>query len=122
MLVIQVSKKNPKPTPAPFVNSYSSKTPSTLLVDEFKRRDSIIKDLVKTCPYRVGDVVQPASKHGSDKYGTNNTVTRMVTAYSQMGGTEEWPENNNPLIVEARDEDGVLFWCTTNYLKVKEQV
>lgn len=120
MLILQISKKKPKPVIS-YASSYSSKTPGTVLVEEYKRRDNIIKDLIKGCAYKVGDVVMCASEQGANKYGDNITVTRMVTHYSQMGGTEAWPENNNPLIVEAVGEDGVLFWCTTNYLKKKEQ-
>jgi hypothetical protein len=113
MLVIEISKKKPKPA-----TTYTSahKTPGQVLIDTFKERDNIIRSLVGKIKYKPGDKAKPPATY-RDKYGEEVTVSRIVTSYAQMGGAEEWPKNNNPLIVEAYDKDGVLFWCTTNFLE-----
>lgn len=88
------------------------------LMHEAARRDKIVQDLYKLCPYMEGDVCQPTEPEWVERYGSNITVEKICTRYSHMGPSEKWPDDDNPLTVQAWSNDkSERFFCTTNFLK-----
>jgi hypothetical protein len=86
-------------------------------VGEFIRRDTIVKQLFRECPYGAGDTVYPAKKQDFKKYGVCKILS-LCASYSAMGINETWPKSDNPMIVAftaAGQEENVIH-CTTNYL------
>ena len=108
-----------KKPPVPFV--YKAPTvaqqPAAVnieLFNEARRRDNIIKELVKKLPYKVGDKVVPADPNKKEE---SATIVGICTTYAHLGHEYTWPKNDNPMIVTARkDKDGTIYFCTTNYL------
>ena len=119
MLVIEISKKKKAPvTVISYSGSYKpTVTPGQRMYSQFQDRQNIIDTLLKECKYSVGDIVQPVNDVGKKKYTGKIVVTNILTKYSQFGKDEKWPDSNNPMIVEAKCEDGTFFWCTVNYLE-----
>lgn len=101
------------PTPITVVTSGKF---DTAKFTEAKRRDEIVRKLVKDCPYSVGETVEVNSDPGKEKYGATALVMGIAQNYIQLG-KEEWPEGDNPLIVHARADDDTEFFCTVNYLR-----
>lgn len=84
---------------------------------EYSRRDAIVRKAYKDCPFYVGDKVTPDSVEGQKKYGTS-TVTGLVSSYFDYG--DDWPKNDNPLIVMFTTNDGHEAFSTVNYFKKPE--
>jgi hypothetical protein len=89
------------------------------------KRDKIIRDAAKACPYTVGDTCVQAQGSAEDiaKRG-DCTIIKICQNYTQYGAETEWPAHNRPLIVLAShfDEKGVIiyFYCSVGFLKKKE--
>ena len=128
MLEIIISNKAPKPAPpvpAPWV--YKPPAPSTAppaygaqntsaIFLEAKRRDTIIKGLVKNLPYSVGDICQPTTDKGKQEYGKCK-ILHIATTYAALGKDYEW-KGDNPMIVHAKGVDkNIVFFCTTDFLE-----
>lgn len=122
MIFITLPSLRPKPPAVPVsMGAYTHGTTgkvSGLDADKFqeaRRRDNIIKQLVKDCPYQAGDIVGVNSDAGKSLYGNKIQVIRIAQNYVQLGA-KEWPEKgDNPLIVSASNGKETFF-CTTNYL------
>lgn len=88
-------------------------------VEEWLRRDAIVKAHFKECPYNTSDKVWPTTNDKIDQYGEVQIDTICYT-YAQMD-KDKWPSNDNPLIVTARSlKNNYSFFCTTNFLTKEE--
>jgi hypothetical protein len=86
--------------------------------EEYRRRDDIVRETYKNCLHFVGDVVYPQSKEGMTKYGKCR-ITALVSSYYDYG--DDWPKNDNPLIVHfTSEENGQEAFSTVNYFKEPE--
>lgn len=102
---------------APVVHTQSLPYVTNLAIyNEAKRRNGIIKDLVKTFNYKKGDKVECANPADTAKWG-QCTIMGILDDYQHMEKDHKWPPNDNPLIVTAAAEDGSIFFATTNYFK-----
>ncbi len=133
LIQLSISKKKPAPpAPAPvsYTHSYHNnnnvytvgETSDVANENYWKKateRDAIIKQLVKEAEFKVGDVCVPKSTAEYNKYG-ELTVQAICDSYSKFGVYEEWPDNDNPLLVSciSSKTQGVV-WTTVNYLKKK---
>lgn len=107
-------------TPQVHVPPKRESTGNLTIIDEVKRRDAIVQELFRTCPYNVGDIVKPHSKEEEAKYGSNILVEFICNSYTQLGKNEKWPKSDSPMIVTAFSQDkGERFYCTTGYLVKK---
>lgn len=86
------------------------------LFQESLRRDKVIKELAKTCKYKIGDIVKPYSKGQCAVMGEQVRVEKIVDSYAALG-REEWPKDDCPKIVHAYSIDqDKHFFCTPAYL------
>ncbi len=104
------------------VNNVVEMTPqekNKTLFDEAMRRDKIIKELSSTCPYHVNDRVMFIKPADEKKHGKEVYVTKIINTYGQWPRNEEWPDNDNPMIVHLRvaDRNNEVLFCTTNMVK-----
>lgn len=91
---------------------------SQKLWDETIRRDKIIRELFAKCPYKVGDQVMFCHEKDEKKYGKTLTVTKIIATYAQWSRQEQWPDNDNPMIVHVLvKETAEILFCTTNMVK-----
>lgn len=118
MLEYTIKARRPKPaTPVYSYTGGSYTSPGQVFYARWADRQKILDTLIKDLKYTKGDKVTPVTEEGKKKYGTACVVTNLLTKYSQFGKDEKWPDTNNPMIVECRTEDGIIFWCTTNYME-----
>ncbi len=92
-------------------------------VEEFVRRDVIIREAAKGTEYlRDGDVVYPHSKEANAKYG-KITITYVLRSYADYQN-EPWSEKSAAMVVGARPERGSNgdIVCTAQYVSRKEPV
>ena len=102
--------------PAPALVSPTAQT----IIGEAKRRDDIIKQMFKNCPYKEGDIVKPYSAAGIKQYGDDVIVEKICDTYAKMGKSEEWPKDDCPMIVTAwSNKTSSRFFCTVGYLEKK---
>lgn len=103
--------------PAPVVHTQNLPYVTNLAIyNEAKRRNSIIKELVKTFNYKKGDVVECKNPADTAKWG-QCTILNVLDDYQHMEKDHKWPANDNPMIVTAAAENGEIFFATTNYFK-----
>jgi hypothetical protein len=85
---------------------------------EEQRRNLIIARLIKECPFSVGDIVRPANAETFATLGLYR-ITGLALSYAQYKGSskeDDWPSNDNPMIVGAVCiKDGTNIFATTNY-------
>ena len=122
MIVLTITNRK-KPTvftpalPAPVVNNTAMPYVTNLAIyNEAKRRNAIIKELVKTFNYKVGDVVDCSNPQDQTKWGSC-TILNVLDDYQHMEKDHKWPGNDNPMIVTASSAAGEIFFATTNYFK-----
>jgi len=107
------------PIPAPWKNLYPNgptipAVSNIAVYNETRRRDNIIKELVKECKFTEGEIALSAA--ANEEY----IVHRICKCYAHMGADVEWPASDNPMIVTIiAVKDKTVSFCTTNYLKVK---
>lgn len=90
------------------------------MMAEAFRRNTIVEQLFKDCPYKAGDTVVCADARSANAYGDSLQVHSVCSNYAQMGKDEVWPKNDNPFIVLAWSEKRAEHVaCTTNFLKPK---
>lgn len=107
----------PPAPPAPVVNPANLPYVTNLAIyNEAKRRNNIIKELVKSFIYKKGDVVECANPRDTEKWG-QCTILNVLDDYQHMEKDHKWPANDNPMIVTAAAENGEIFFATTNYFK-----
>ena len=71
-----------------------------ITIEEFLRRDAIVKEQAAKCPYKVGDLVYPHSLALTHKYGMCK-VRGIVSVYLALPPSEPWPESDLPFLVHA---------------------
>jgi hypothetical protein len=86
------------------------------LYNEIKRRDAVIKDLIKDFKYVVGARVEPKDEEDLKKWGVCNILS-ICSEYIYLEKDFKWPKNDNPMIVTASSDNGEIFYATTNYFK-----
>ena len=69
-----------------------------LTVEEFVRRDKIVREMYKKVTYKKGDTVYPYIKSEYEKRG-RCYIKGVYKTYAEMEG--EWPGNDIPFIVTA---------------------
>jgi hypothetical protein len=122
------------PTPAPMkqvqvhqpevVTDINTKEKNKKLFDEALRRDKTIKELLKDCKYTVGERVMFVRPVDEKKYGSVVYVTKIVESYGQWPRNEEWPDNDNPMIVHliVEDKGNEPLFCTVNMVMPYSEV
>lgn len=92
-------------------------------LQEWGRRDGIIRMLAQKCSFGVGQVVYPRNKEGLELYGTCKILGVCQTYHDFVD--RDWPADDVPLIVHAESmvrKNGpnyVRFNCTPAYLSEK---
>lgn len=90
------------------------------LMAEANRRDAICRALGKECLFREHDIIVPWSEKERDEMG-DCRVTYIADTYVKFGKHNDWPENDNPMIVTIwSDKQKKSFVCTATYGKKKE--
>lgn len=91
-------------------------------VEEFTRRDEIVKELAKTVEVSLYGHGFPKAKKEFDTLG-EVVVTGICRTYADFSKAEGWPDNDNPMIVSfyALKDKSKNYFCTANYL-VKENL
>ena len=85
---------------------------------EISRRESVVRELARTCPFKPGDTAKPISPAAQAKWGTKILVQKICSSYAHLGKDEKWPSNDNPMIITAWSHDKkTTFFCTTNFLE-----
>lgn len=89
------------------------------------KRDKLIRDAVKSCTYKVGDVCVQAkgTKEEIENRG-DVRVRRIAQNYTQYGPETDWPKHNRPLIVlgsyiDKDSNEETFIYCSVDYLKKK---
>ena len=67
-------------------------------VEEFKRRDDIVKEAAKTVEVDLYGHGFPRNKKEYDSVG-EVVVTGICKTYADFSRTEKWSDNDNPMIV-----------------------
>jgi len=120
MLRVEITPR--KPTPVFVKPLYTPPTPNpggvvvTTMFSEARRRDDIVKNLFKECPYKVGDKVKARLQENKTAIGVG-VVKNICKRYTDLGRDYTWPETDNPMIVTVISEEGEIFFSTTNYLE-----
>lgn len=87
-------------------------------VEEYMRRDAIVKQQLEKLNYREGDSVYPYSKTGYDKYGMCK-IKGIYRTYASM--EDDWPTQNMdiPFLVTAHPvmRPQEVFFATVGYFK-----
>lgn len=103
----------PTPWKAPSTVVQPSVT-NIAVYNEARRRDNIIKELLKDFKLVEGQIVEAAVT------GQEFILNKICRSYSHMGADVDWPANDNPMIVTITStKDQSVCFCTTNYLKTK---
>ena len=87
-------------------------------VEEYVRRDNIVKALAAECPFRGGDTAYPCQAKGYAKYGAV-MVVGVCETYKDFANDATWPKDDNPMIITfmpLNDRTTHIF-CTSNYLQ-----
>jgi hypothetical protein len=87
---------------------------------EFLRRDSIVREMFRTCAWRNGDTGFPSNKKDYEKYGVF-IVIGVLSTYRDTSYDHEWPKSDNPMIVtikSLKDPTQIMF-CTPAWLEKK---
>jgi hypothetical protein len=123
MIVLTITNRKKPTVFTPAVVSPPTIQPQNLpyvtnlaIYNEAKRRNAIIKELVKTFNYKVGDVVDCSNPQDQTKWGSC-TILSVLDDYQHMEKDHKWPGNDNPMIVTASSASGEIFFATTNYFK-----
>jgi hypothetical protein len=84
---------------------------------EYIRREDIVKELFKTCPYGAGDIVYPTNEKDYKKYGAVK-VLGICASYMMIDKDEVWPKNDNPMIITFQPVSNPknTMFCTVNFL------
>ena len=103
--------------PPPVVNNTALPYVTNLAIyNEAKRRNNIIKQLVKEFKYKSGDVVECKNPADQTRWG-QCTIISVLDDYQHMEKDHKWPANDNPMIVTASSNVGEIFYATTNYFQ-----
>lgn len=87
---------------------------------EWSRRNTIVQDLSRACPFRAGDTFYPCNKEGYEMYGKCYVQHKAIT-YMDIS-RDNWPSDDLPWIITAKslikDADGKerIFLAVTSYL------
>ena len=80
------------------------------------RRDKIIKDMYSKCKWKPGDFVMPHSEPERHRFGRKCRVSAVARNLIEFG-ENDWPKNDQPMIVSVHIEDtNKNFFCTPEYL------
>lgn len=88
-----------------------------ITVEEYVRRDKIIRNEWNACPFKIGDTVYPKSQKDYIDYGPVE-ITAMLQSYKDTSIEDEWPKNDNPFILTIKPLKGdqSLVFCTANWV------
>ena len=90
-------------------------------INEWKRRDGIIKGLAGRCPLHVGDRVRPMNDKEFEEKGWFR-VTGICRTWDEFCGSTkdetqvEWPANDQPMIVHASPEQDGQESCVATFM------
>ena len=85
---------------------------------EITRRDNIVKDLARNCPFKPGDTATPVSPAAKEKWGKKILVQKICGSYAHLGKDEPWPKTDNPMIITAwSHEKKTALFCTVDFLE-----
>jgi len=123
MIVLTITNRKKPTVFTPAVVSPPTIQPQNLpyvtnlaIYNEAKRRNNIIKQLVKEFKYKSGDVVECKNPADQTRWG-NCTIISVLDDYQHMEKDHKWPANDNPMIVTASSNVGEIFYATTNYFQ-----
>jgi hypothetical protein len=120
MIVLTISdRQKPSSYTPPVVVTNNVHVPligNQTLYNEIKRRDAVIKDLIKDFKYVVGATIEPKDEENLKKYGVCQ-ILGICSEYIHLEKDFKWPKNDNPMIITASSDNGEIFYATTNYFK-----
>lgn len=102
-------------TAAPSTRTLNLMDKWAITYEEFKRRDEIIHELFRMCPYVKGDRVVPKDANKRKQYGILTIVGICRDLFDLEHDNVTWPLNDNPMIVTCTSEKEGDMWCTTNF-------
>lgn len=102
-------------TPTPFELHQASQR--NITVEEYRRRDRIVKDEAGKANILVGERCYPVTKKDYEKYGAL-VVLGVCRLYSDFAIDDEWPKNDNPFIytLAPMEDRTKSFFCTRNWV------
>jgi len=90
-----------------------------ITVEEFQRRDAIVRAEYAACKYKKDDVVYPFNKATYAKKGMVKVIG-LYKSYDEYEDTS-WEKSDNAYIVTAAYVDtGESLFCTVNFLQIEE--
>jgi hypothetical protein len=127
-----IEQSFPSKRPAPVYQSYKQPlwnsardvalaTARGISVEEFRRRDQVVKALAATVEVQLYGHGFPRNKAEYNKIG-EVVVTGITRSYADFARNEEW-KDDNPMIVSfyALKDKSKNYFCTASYL-VKENL
>lgn len=86
-------------------------------IEEWKRRDVVVRDLYTKCKFKWGDSFYPPTLQEYNEHG-KCIIKNIVPHYMAMD-KDEWPDNDFPSIITAHpmapEHRNYVFICTINY-------
>ena len=87
-----------------------------ITVDEYIRRDKLIREQVDACPLGINQIAYPIRKSEYEKYGALK-IRHFILKLDDLPPTEKWPTSDRPMIISCEMvSTGEVVTCTTNYL------
>lgn len=88
------------------------------MLDEAKRRDTIVRRLYASFPLNPGDTATASNATIAATIGEKLIVVAVAKSYSELGKDSSWPEGDNPLMVHVKSYDKKGdFFVSTNAVK-----
>ncbi len=119
----------PSPVSSPISSSYSLSareqvhaTKLKITLDEYRRRDNMVREAAKNCPFKAGDVLAPRMEESHRRYGMCR-ILHVVDSYYEYSSDSAW--DNVVRIVgwecdKPTDEyKGKTFFSTVNFFDKK---
>ena len=92
-------------------------------LDEYRRRDALIRNAVKDIKYKVGDLVFPYTVEEYEKKGKCR-ILHIATNYSMLEKDYKWIEGQMPFLVQAQASttEYSTFLATPGFFRTEEPV
>lgn len=101
---------------------YANAGKRKITVDEWHRRNKIVKELFAECDVKQGLSYLPKAQSAIHQYGVCK-VEKLFRNYWDFPIHEEWPKDDHPYIITVSPERGTknggLILCTNKWLDPK---
>lgn len=84
----------------PLVSTYTKASALGITVDEYDKRDRIVKEAARVCPYKVGDTIFSSYPNIHEKHG-GFLIIGIANSYEDIK-LDKWEDNKKPQILTLR--------------------